>query len=140
MNDLPNDMNIIIASYLKPKPIPTIEEKYDKCIETLKETMRQKVFEYCDGGAFVCEIVDGKMKLIFTNPDNLNIQDVDDLYNQLVDLWVFLDDFDLEKVMDYDIRLLNILMEETKYNCLCDTDCKQNLYTHFFKMDVYFHQ
>ena len=140
MNDLPNDMNIIIASYLKPKPIPTIEEKYDKCIENLKETMKTKVFEYCDGGAFVCEIVDGKMKLIFTNPDNLNIQDVDDLYNQLVDLWVFLDDFDLEKVMDYDIRLLNILMENTKYNCLCDTDCKQNLYTHFFKMDVYFHQ
>jgi hypothetical protein len=134
MNDLPNDMNIIIATYLKPL---SIEQKYENGIKLMKNKMRQNIFKICDKGYFTCEEYENKMKLIFLNPDNLHISDVDDLYNILRDLWWDLDCFEIDDCFDYDYRVIRKFLNEYNFECICELDDKEKLYNSFFNLEIF---
>jgi len=133
--DLPSDMVVLIASYLKPK---TLEEKYENGIKIMKNKMRQNIFEICDKGHFACEEYENKIKLIFLNPDNLDINDADDLYNILRDLWCDLDDFEVDECFDYDYRVIRKFLNEYDYECFCECYDKEKIYNSFFNFEIFF--
>jgi hypothetical protein len=119
MNDLPNEINSIIYSYVKKNPIHIrIAKALDRFKLQVKHLFREKL-ENCfeDNADFI--LSGNCADYVFVIPNDLERENT--LYELCSDLGLNTDDSDFEECCEYDIRVMRGVLKLLDHRLTIDT-------------------
>jgi hypothetical protein len=107
MKDLPSDMVMLIATYLKPKPKLSLDEEYNECFQKLKKEMIDVVDKFIEVRPnMTYTLQDEKLKIEVR--ENYTVGNYDILLLKFMEC---INTINIYEIFNNNIHLLNMLYE-----------------------------